>query len=559
MSSNLRSGGQLLVDQLVINGVDLTFGVPGESYLHVLDAMHDVPSLRYIICRQEGGVAMMAEAYGKLTGRPGIAFVTRGPGATNASPGIHIAHQDSTPMILFVGQIGRGTTEREAFQEVDYRRFFGEMTKWVAQIDETARIPEFVHRAFMTATSGRPGPVVLALPEDMLAEKTDAEDGRPWSMPVAWPDPARMETLRSWFSEAERPFLILGGGGWTEGARANISRFAEANDLPVGVAFRRQDYIDNRHACYAGDIGIGPNPVLKKRVEEADLLIVLGARLGEMTTGGYSLFNIPKPKQRLVHIHNGADELGRVYQPDLAILAGVPAAAERLAALEPPSSRPWAANTAELHQSYLQHTGPVTIPGTVQMAEIMAYLNDRLPDDAIVTNGAGNYSAWPNRFYRYRAFRSQLAPTSGSMGYGLPAAVAAKITCPDRPVICFAGDGCFLMNGQELATASQHGAAIIVLVINNGMYGTIRMHQERDYPGRESGTHLDNPDFVKLGEAYGCWSTRVTQTEEFAPALEDAMASGKPALIELMVDPEAITPRVTLSEIREKALAGAKF
>ena len=548
-----RSGGRILIDQLLLNGVDLAFGVPGESYLHALDAMHGENALRYVVCRQEGGAAMMAEAYGKLTGRPGICFVTRGPGATNATAGLHIARQDSTPMILLIGQIGRDTAEREAFQELDYRRFLSEVTKWTAEIDDARRIPEFVHRAFMTATSGRPGPVALALPEDMLADVVEAEDGRPYSPTEAWPSPSSMASIADALATASRPLLLLGGGGWSESARDHMRAFIESHELPTAVGFRRAQLIDNTHPLYAGDLGIGANPKLLERLNEADLLLVVGSRLSEMTTDGYSRIGLPRPAQRTIHIHNGAEELGRVYQPDLVVHASMPAIAAALAGMAPPAVRPWAERAREAHADYLAWIAPFEMPGEVQMPAIMAWLRQRLPAETIVTNGAGNYSTWPNRFYQYRSFGAQLAPTSGSMGYGFPAAVAAKLTHPDRPVVCFAGDGCFMMHGQELATACQHDAAVITIIVDNGMYGTIRMHQERQYPGRVSGTDLSNPDFAALARAYGAFGATVRHTDEFEGAFEAALASGKPAILHLLIDPEVITPKQTLSEIREAA------
>ena len=553
-TSNLRSGGQILVDQLRIHGVDMAFGVPGESYLAVLDALHDAPELRYVICRQEGGAAMMADAYGKLTGRPGVCLVTRAPGATNASAGLHIARQDSTPMILLIGQVGRGMQEREAFQEVDYRRAFGQMAKWVAQIDDPARIPEMVAHAFQLATSGRPGPVVLALPEDMLSERAAAQDAAPYSPVEAHPGAEDMARLRALLSSARRPLMILGGSGWTARAVADIQAFAEANSLPVSVSFRRHDRFDNAHPNYAGDVGIGINPKLKQRVEDADLLIALGTRLGEVSSEGYTLIGLPRPKQTFVHIHAGAEELGRVYQADLAINAGTASFAAAARAMAPLEAVPWTDWTKAARQDYLGHIAPPAVPGELQMGEIMAYLRQRLPPDTIIANGAGNYSAWPNRFYQYRVFPSILGPTSGSMGYGTPAAVAAKLVYPERPVVAFAGDGCFLMNGQELATAAQYNLPIVVLVVNNGMYGTIRMHQERDYPGRVSGTGLDNPDFAALARAYGATGETVARSEDFEPAFERALGAGKPALIELILDPEAITPNRSLSQIRAATL-----
>jgi acetolactate synthase-1/2/3 large subunit len=554
-TDNRRSGGQILVDALKIHGVDLAFCVPGESYLAALDALYDArDAIRLVTCRQEGGAANMAEAYGKLTGRPGICFVTRGPGATNASIGVHTALQDSTPMILFVGQVARDQVEREAFQEVDFRRMFGPLAKWVAEIDQAERIPELVSQAFHRAVNGRPGPVVLALPEDMLTDRVAVEDAGPHRAVQAHPGATDMAELRRRLAAAARPFMLLGGGTWTAAAVDDIRAFAEANRLPVGASFRCQDLLDNSHPCYAGDVAIGINPKLQARVAGADLLLVAGARLGEMTTGGYTLVDIPVPRQALIHVHPGADELGRVYQPALAINAGMPQFAAAARALAPIADPPWAGETETAHAEYLAHSAPIAVPGALQMAEIVAWLRDRLPPEAIITNGAGNYTTWAHRFYRYRRFRTQLAPTSGAMGYGLPAAVAAKAVHPERVVVCFAGDGCFLMNGQELATAVQHDLPIIVLVVNNGMYGTIRMHQEREYPGRTIGTDLANPDFAALARAYGAVGETIEHTVDFAPAFERALASGRPALLELRLDPEAITPRASLSEIRAAAL-----
>ncbi|HRY26575.1 MAG: thiamine pyrophosphate-binding protein [Geminicoccaceae bacterium] len=558
MTTTRRSGGEILIDELVRHGTDRIFGVPGESYLAALDALHGRNDIAFVICRQEGGAAMMAEADGKLTGRPGVCFVTRGPGATNASAGVHIARQDSTPMILLVGQIAREARDREAFQEVDYRQMFGGIAKWVAEIEDARRIPEYLHRAFMTATTGRPGPVVLALPEDMLTDEVMTEPGRPWQQVRAHPDPAAVETTMTWLGEAERPLVILGGGGWDQDAVTALRRFVEANDLPTAVGFRRQDYLDNTHRCYVGDIGIGANPKLLERLDHADLLLVIGARLGEMTSDGYTRLGLPRPKQRMIQVLNGPEELGRVYQPDLLIQASPGPFVEALAARGPLASRTWALGTADGHAAYLENIAPLEIPGNVQMPAIMAELRATLPAEAIVTNGAGNYSAWCNRFYSYRAFRSQLAPTSGSMGYGLPAAIAAKLAHPDRPVVCFAGDGCFLMTGQELATACQQRLAIVILVFNNGMYGTIRMHQEREYPTRVYGTELANPDFARLAEAHGALGLRVERTEAFAPAFAQALAADRPALIEIVMDQEAITPRQSLSAIRAAALARQK-
>jgi acetolactate synthase-1/2/3 large subunit len=552
-----RLGGHLLVDALRTHGVDMVFGVPGESYLAVLDGLQDANSIQTIICRQEGGAAMMAEAYGKLTGRPGVCLVTRGPGATNASAGVHIAMQDSTPMVLLVGQVGREMMDREAFQEIDYRRMFGQLAKWVAQIEDANRIPEYISRAFHTATSGRPGPVVLALPEDMLTDAVAPRDADPFHKIEAHPGPEDMARLRTMLAAANSPVMIVGGGGWDAEACQRIQAFSEANDLPVGCSFRCQDYFDNRHPNYIGHIGIGLPEPLRHRLATTDLMIVAGARLGEVTTGGYSLLEIPRPKQTLVHVHAGAEELGQVYQADLPINAAPRAFAAALSRLEPVDSSAWRESTAQGHADYLKTIIPLPVPGPVQMGEIAAWLNKTLPDDALICNGAGNYATWMHRYFQYRGYRNQLAPTSGSMGYGLPSAVAAKLVHPDRVVVSMNGDGCFMMHGQELATAMQYGANIIAIVINNGMLGTIRMHQEREYPGRTANTGLRNPDFAALARAYGANGETVTSTEQFQPAFERALAANLPTVIEIKIDPEAITPGTTLTAIREAALAKA--
>ena len=543
-----RHGGKILADQLKIQGVERVFCIPGESYLAALDGLYD-SGIETVVCRQEGGAAMMAEAHGKLTGTPGIAFVTRGPGATNAASGVHIAFQDSTPMILFVGQVARHQRDREAFQEVDYRQMYGPLAKWVAEIDQTERIPEYVSRAFHTALSGRPGPVVLALPEDMLSAEAEAEDSLPAAVVRAEATAAQADAIAALLKSAEKPLVIAGGGGWTADASAHLAAFAGAFDLPVGVSFRCQDYLDNDHPNYVGDIGIGINPRLGARVKEADLLLVLGARLGEITTSGYDLISIPNPKQTLIHAHPGADELGRVYRPHLAVNAAQPALLSRLAALEAPGSPKHGAWTRAARADYEAWNEPEETPGAVKLEQVVRHLRDILPPEAIVTNGAGNYTAWVHRYYRYRGYRSQLAPTSGSMGYGLPAAVAAKLAAPDRPVVCFAGDGCFQMTCQEFATAVQHGANIVVVVCNNGIYGTIRMHQERHYPGRVSGTDLVNPDFAGFARVYGGHGETVERSEDFPAAFERATEAGVPAVIELRLDPEALTPRLRLSKL----------
>ena len=547
-----RTGGQVLVDQLALHGVELGFCVPGESYLAVLDALHDAP-IRLITCRHEAAAANMAEAHGKLTGEPGICLVTRGPGATHASIGVHTAYQDSTPLILLIGQVGRDMQDREAFQEIDYRRMFNPMAKWVAQIDSAARIPELIARAFTVATAGRPGPVVLALPEDMLADEVDVADARPYVRVRTHPGSGELEQLRDLLERAERPFAIAGGGGWSAGAAADMLAFCEGSEIPVGTSFRCQDYVDNRSRVYAGHVGVGIDPRLAGRVAESDLLLVVGARLGEMTTGGYTLVEPPLPRQTLVHVHAGAEELGRVFQPALPIHAGSPEFAA--AALEAcvqrtqsPSRRAWVEGA---HADYLATLEPVSPPGALNLSEVMAQLRQRLPDDAILANGAGNFAVWAHRFFPFRRYRSQLAPTSGAMGYGLPAAIAAKIVEPERTVVCIAGDGDFLMSGQELATAVHEDAAVIVLVVDNGMYGTIRMHQEREYPGRVVGTSLTNPDFAAFARSFGAHGETVERTEEFEAALERALAAGRPALLHLRVDPEGITPQATLTALRE--------
>ena len=551
-----RSGGQILVEALRAQGVDHAFCVPGESYLAALDALHDANDIALTVCRQEGGAAMMADAYGKLTNRPGICFVTRGPGAANAAIGLHIAYQDSTPMILFVGQVGRDMIEREAFQEVDFRRFFGQMAKWVAQVDSAERIPEYVGRAFHVATAGRMGPVVLALPEDMLRDTVIAPSVSAHRPVQAHPGQEDLERLGDMLSAAERPFVLLGGRGWDQVACSGFARFVESYDLPVGCAFRCQDLFDNGRPNYAGDVGIGINPKLAKRIEEADVLLVVGARLGEITTSGYSLISVPEPRQRLIHVYPDAEELGRVYYPSLAINAGMKAFAWAVADLTPDQKVPWSDWTQAARQDYIDwNDNPPANPGEVQLGQVISWLRSRLPREAILCNGAGNYTAWLHRFYRYRRFGTQLGSTSGSMGYGTPAAVAAKRLHPDRPVIAFAGDGCYLMNGQELATAVQYELPIIVVVVNNGMYGTIRMHQERDYPGRVVGTDLVNPDFAQLAQAYGAFGVTVERSDDFPAAFDAAVASMRPALIELKVDPEALTPSRSLSEIREAGKA----
>jgi acetolactate synthase-1/2/3 large subunit len=549
-----RTGGQLIVDQLLTHGAELAFCVPGESYLPVLDALYTVRDrIRLITCRHENGAANMAEAYGKLTGKPGICLVTRGPGATNASIGVHTAFQDSTPMILLIGQVGTDFMEREAFQEIDYRRMFGPMSKWVAQIDRTDRIPEFIARAYQVATSGRMGPVVLALPEDVLSGTAAVADARPWQRVESAPSPEALSTLSQMLGEAQRPFLLAGGSGWDQASCAQLQRFAETQQIAVGCEFRSQDLFDNAHPNYAGDVGIGINPKLAERVKASDLVIVLGARLGEITTSGYGLIAGPVPTQRLVHIYPEADELGRFYHADLMINATMPAMARALAALPKVTRAEAKAQVVAANADYQAWQARKEIPGKVQMWDVIQHMDRVLPPDVIVTNGAGNYTTWAHRFHRYRGFRTQLAPASGAMGYGVPAGIAAKALYPKRTVISFAGDGCFLMTGQELATAVQYQLNVVIIVVNNNMYGTIRMHQERDYPARVYGTSLVNPDFCAFARAFGAHGELVETTEQFGPALERALNAGKPALIEVRIDPEAITPNATLQSIRNAA------
>jgi len=553
-----RSGGQLLIDALKVHGVDMVFGVPGESYLAALDAFYDARNdIKFVICRQEGAAANMAEAYGKLTGRPGICFVTRGPGATNASIGIHTAFQDSTPVILFVGQIDSEYAEREAFQEIDFRRMYGQLAKWVAQIDRPERVPEMVSHAFHLAVSGRPGPVVLALPEDMQTATAAVADTARYQRVAAHPGADDMNRLRDMLAQAQRPFVMLGGGGWNQQACADIQAFAEAYALPVGCAYRCQDLLDNRHPNYVGDIAVGLNPALESRIRNADLLLAVGPRLGEWTTINYTLIDIPRPKQKFVHVHAGAEELGRVYQADLLINSGMPefaAAARKLS----PVKTTWADATKTARAEYAAWQKPVATPGALNMSEVIAFLRERLPPATIVTNGAGNFTLWVHRFYQYTGFRTQLGPTSGAMGYGVPSGVAAKLVHPGRPVVSFAGDGDFLMSGQELATAAQYDAKVIFIVVNNGLYGTIRMHQERHYPGRVSGTEIRNPDFAALARAYGLHGEIVAKTADFAPAFERAWNAKTAALLELRIDPDSISPRTTLSAIRAEALKNKK-
>ena len=557
-----RLAGHALIEALIAQGIDTCFGVPGESYLAVLDGLHEHRErIRFIACRQEGGAAFMADAQGKLSGRPGICFVTRGPGATNASIGLHTAFQDSTPMILFVGQVASDARDREAFQELDYRAVFGPnsggFAKWVGEVQSADRLPEYIARAFHIALQGRPGPVVLALPEDMLTTLTAAPVLPRIEPARAWPEPAALREVQRLLLAAERPLVIAGGSGWDAAATAALQRFAECWQLPVACAFRFQDRFDNRHALYAGDVGIGIAPKLATRVREADLVIAIGPRLGEMTTGGYTLLEAPRSRQKLVHVHAGAEELGRVYAAEVLLQASMACAAPALETLEAPRECRWGAWASAAHADY--ETNLVAPPASpLDLAEVVKCVQRLAPADAIVTNGAGNYSGWLHRYWRYGALGTQLAPTSGAMGYGVPAGIAASLLAPGRCVVSFTGDGDFLMTGQELATARAHGARPIVVLVDNASYGTIRMHQEREYPGRISGSVLSNPDFALLAQAYGFASATVRKTAQFEPAFRAALARPEPSLLHLVLDTDVITTRTTLSAIHAAAVGAGR-
>ena len=543
------TGARHLVDALVAHGVDRVFCVPGESYLPVLDALTDVADrIQVIACRMETGAANMAEAHGKLTGRPGVCMVTRGPGATHASVGVHTAQQDSTPMLLFIGQVARGDQGREAFQEVDYEQFLGPIAKWAVEIDDAARTHEIVARAFATALQGRNGPVAIALPEDVLADEVEIAPVGPRPSARAGLAPDAVSEIRSFLATAERPLLLLGGSGWSRSSLADIRTFAEANDLPVALSFRRKDLFDNDAPNYMGDLGLGPNPKLLQRFRDCDALIVVGARLGENPTQGYALFTPQETAEKLVHIHAGAEELGRVWPARLTAVADVASAAAALRDLR--VAPRWTAWREAARADYEAWTTPVAVTGAVNMSEIVAHMSAVAPPDAIFTNGAGNYATWLHRFHRHRVFRTQLAPTSGAMGYGVPAAIAAKLAHPEREVYAFAGDGCFLMTGQELATAVQYGVNVVIIVVDNGSYGTIRMHQERHFPGRVSATDLRNPDFVAFARAFGAWGALVEKTEDFAAAFAAARAASQPALIHVKTSVEDISPGRTIAMLR---------
>lgn len=549
----MRHGGQILIDQLRAEGCDMAFCVPGESYLAALDGLYGQNDIRTIVCRQEGGAAMMAEAYGKVTGKIGTAFVTRGPGATNAAIGVHIAQQDSTPMILFVGQVGRDMQDREAFQEVDFKAMFSPLAKWAAEIRQTERIPEYVARAVHTARSGRPGPVVLALPEDMLSAASDAALVSPAPYAQCHPSDADMTAIEVALANAKSPLMVVGGPGWSVEVREQVTAFAERLDLPVMAAFRYQDYMDNRHKNYVGHMGIGIDVPLAERIRKCDLLLVMGPRLGEMTTGGYTLVKSPEPDQKIIHVHPGAEELGRVFRTEIPVHATLAAFAARLEDISAPAKSNWAADRKQARAEYEAFCEPRETPGAVKLEQVVDHVSRTVPEDAIITNGAGNYAGFVHRYTCYRGYRSQVANTAGAMGYSIPAAVAAKIAAPERTVVSFNGDGCFMMNGQELSTAVRYDLPIIIIVANNGTYGTIRMHQERDYPSRVSGTDLVNPDFAAYARSFGANGELVEKTEDFPDIFASALKSNKPTLIELRTDPEAITPTATLSGIRANA------
>ncbi|MEX2617737.1 MAG: thiamine pyrophosphate-binding protein [Alphaproteobacteria bacterium] len=557
--AGLRSGGQVLVDQLQIHGVDTAFCVPGESYLAVIDAMHDASNeIRFITCRHEGGAANMAEAYAKMTGKPGILMVTRGPGACHASAGVHTAMQDSTPMVILIGQVARDQEYREAFQELDYRKFYGALCKWAGQIESADRIPEMLSKAFYHAMSGRPGPVALALPEDMLRDMTDVADADPFKTVRPGVDPDEMAALQDMLSQARKPLMIVGGGGWNQKACDDIVAYAEANNLPTAASFRCQDLFDNNHPNYVGELGTSVSNALSKQVADADLLLVVGARLGEMTTKGYSIVKVPRPTQKIVHVYPDPDEIGRVYQADLAIAAGVDKFAAAARKSTPVAAPNWSDWGDSGRQAYLENLKPsLSHPGNVDMWAIMQEIAAKAPD-AVITSDAGNFSGWAQRFWKYSRFRTQVAPTSGSMGYGVPSAIGARLVSPDHPVIGFAGDGGFMMAAQEFATAAQYGIDPIIIVVNNSMYGTIRAHQERNYPERIVATALTNPDFVKWAESFGAYGALVEKTEDFAPAFDGALKAGRISLIEIKLDQQVISTSATLDQVRQAGLSAKR-
>ncbi|RTL62663.1 MAG: thiamine pyrophosphate-binding protein [Hyphomicrobiales bacterium] len=548
----MRHGGKILIDQLERQGVTTAFTVPGESFLAALDGLYESNQVKTIICRQDGGCSMMAEAWGKATGEPGVCFVTRGPGVANAMAGLHVADQDSTPMVLFMGMPASDVEEREAFQEVEVKQLFSSFVKWAAVIRDRKRIPEFVSRAFHVAKSGRPGPVVLGLPEDVLFDASEVVDAKPARVAYSHPGKAELAELDALLKGAKRPLVIIGGPGWSKSAQSGIEAFAKAWDMPVASAFRYQDYMDNRHPNYVGCVGIGVEPVLAEAVKSADVLVVVGARMGEATSSNYTLLDIPNPKQTFVHVHPSPDELGSVYRADLPIVANGTTFVEALATLAPPASKPWAGARAELRKVYEASLAPIALPGDVKFAEVVRTISKMLPEDGIMANGAGNFAAFVHRYFEYKGHRSGLAPTSGSMGYGLPSAIAAQLAFPTRTVVNVQGDGDFMMTSQELATVMQYGLPIITIIANNGTFGTIRMHQEREYPGRVVGTTLMNPDFAAMAKSFGIEGITITRTADFAPAFEKALAARKAVLFDVKLDPEALAVKKTLTQIREK-------
>ncbi|MEK9567831.1 MAG: thiamine pyrophosphate-binding protein [Paracoccaceae bacterium] len=536
----MRHGGKVLIDQLKIQGVRRVFCIPGESYLAALDGLFE-SNIETIVGRHEGGVTMMAEAYGKLTGKPGVAFVTRGPGATNACSGVHVAFQDSTPLVLLIGQVASDQRDREAFQEIEYRKMFEPLAKWVAEIDRADRIPEYIARAFSVACSGRPGPVVLALPEDILSADCSVKDANPVVDVNQGAHLATVKTIIEKIARAKRPFCIVGGSKWSQKAANNLEKLSERMSIPVGTSFRCQDFMDNRHPNYMGDVGLAINPKLGSYIKSADLILCVGARLGENTTGGYSLLEVPNAANPLIHVHPDPDELGRVYTPEISLACNsfdfLESALEQSVSVD--------RDLSPLRKNYYSWREPYETPGSVKMEQIVLQLNEVLAEDAIVANGAGNYAAWLHRYFQYKSFKTQLAPTSGSMGYGIPAAISAKLERPNTEVVCLAGDGCAQMSIQEFGTAVQYKANIIIIISNNGVYGTIKMHQERTYPGRTSGTNMLNPDFASLARSYGGFGETVEKTAEFLPAFERARSAGKPAIIDLKTNPLALSPQTS--------------
>lgn len=548
----LRHGGHILVDQLKVNGIKRVFSVPGESFLAALDGLYN-SGIENIVCRQEGGAAMMAEADAKITSSPGVVFVTRGPGATNASSGVHIAMQDSTPLIVFVGQVPLEHRDREAFQEIDYERFFSPIAKWVAEVKDLKRLPEYISRAFQVSQGGRPGPVIISLPEDILSGVCEVPDRPRVVLGQQFTSDSEVKKIEKAIIKAERPLVIAGGTGWSKEAVKNLGVFVKNFNLPVATTFRRQHLMDNRHDCYIGDLGTGMNPALAKTVKESDLIIAIGTRLGEIATGGYELIDPKKPEQKIIHIHKDPNELGHVYQPTLSVLSSTENILNQFIDLPKLVNPEWGARTNEVRNNYLNWITPKETPGPVKLEKIIEWLSNNLPEDSIVTNGAGNYAAFLHRYFVFKEYPTAIGPTSGSMGYGFPASIAAKLRFPDKTVICMAGDGCFQMTLNEMSTAAHNKLAIIVIVVNNGKYATIRMHQEKHYPGRVSGTEIHNPDFAALAKAYGGFGVKVQKTEDFVAAYDQAVASGLLSVIELKIDDEVLSTSQTVSEVRNNS------